>query len=610
MDQRSLVVAWRGDAANTGLVTPRLLAAWCVLLCALLFVAPAHAIRIDVRVTGVEGEQATNVMAFLSIYQERASPDLTPSRVRALHRAAPEQIRRALSPFGLYRVEVTEQLDIPENEQGTWVATYDIVPGPPVKIGVVDFVVTGPGADDPRFPTVFPMKVGDVLLHSRYEAAKSDLRARASAGGYLDYRLERHRVLIDLVAYEAIVEFHLETGERFYLGDVTFKQDLLNDDFLQRFVNFKPGAVYDPELLLTLQGRLLSTEYFSSVEILPQKDLEGDQQLIPIEVVATRNKRDKYRIGVGYTTDYGPRVSADWRRRYVNQYGHNFRTDLQLSPVFSQWSLDYRIPIQDPIRDYVMIKPQVNYSDIVTQQGWLASLQIAHSTLTANDWRRNLGFDLLYEDYEISEIQTGSSLNFGPTASWSKTVADDPINTRRGYRIRYGVLGALEGFLSDGTYLSGGLQFKWIRSFAEHYRLITRADLGVTLASDLSEIPASRRFFTGGDSTIRGWAFNTLGPTEPSTGETVGGRYLGVGSLELERTIRGPWSAAVFTDFGNAFDPSYDNTYEQSVGLGVRWASPIGQVQVDVAFALTHTDYEMFDGIPPARLVLIIGPDL
>jgi translocation and assembly module TamA len=132
----------------------------------------------------------------------------------------------------------------------------------------------------------------------------------------------------------------------------------------------------------------------------------------------------------------------------------------------------------------------------------------------------------------------------------------------------------------------------------------------VTLAADLGEIPASRRFFTGGDNSIRGWAFNTLGPTDPLNGETVGGRYLGVGSLELERTIRGPWSAAVFTDFGNAFDPSYDNTYEQSVGFGVRWASPIGPVRVDLAFALTHQGYEMFDGIPPARLVFVIGPDL
>jgi translocation and assembly module TamA len=586
------------------------LGVWLMLLVLMPAAGDALAMKLDVKVTGLAGEQEANVLALLSIYQERSEPDLTPARAEALHRLAPDQIRDALAPFGLYQVEVTDRLEVPSDPNGTWVATYAVVPGPAVKIGRVDFAITGEGADDPAFPKDFPMQVGEVLLHAEYEAAKSDLRARASTGGYLDYSLERHRVLIDLVAYEAIVEFHLNTGPRYYLGNVTFKQDLLNDKFLRTYLNFKPGVVYNPDLLLALQGRLLGTEYFSDVEIVPRKDEAGDETLVPIEVVATRNKRDKFRVGAGYTTDTGPRVSADWRRRYVNQWGHNFRTELQLSPVLSQWSFDYRIPIQDPTRDYIIIKPQSTWSNISTQKGWLNSLQVAHSTLTPNNWRRTVGIDYLYEDYEISNIQTGVSSELAPNISWSKTVADDPINTKRGYRIRYGVLGAVEGVISNASYISAALQFKWIRGFAEKYRFITRADLGVTLAEDLTELPASRRFFTGGDNTIRGWGYNTLGPTEPFNDEAVGGRYLGVGSLELERTIRGPWSAAVFTDFGNAFDPDYENKFQQSVGFGVRWASPIGAVRVDLALPFTQDDYEIGDGWPPARLVFVIGPDL
>ncbi|MFB1489770.1 MULTISPECIES: autotransporter assembly complex family protein [unclassified Thiocapsa] len=581
-----------------------------MLVALILAAGNAFAMKLDVKVTGLAGEQESNVLALLSIYQERADADLTPARAEALHRLAADQIRDALAPFGLYQVEVTDRLDVPSDPNGTWVATYAVVPGPAVKIGRVDFAITGEGADDPAFPKAFPMQVGEVLLHSKYEAAKSDLRARASTGGYLDYSLERHRVLIDLVAYEAIVEFHLNTGPRYYLGNVTFKQDLLNDKFLRSYLNFEPGVVYNPDLLLALQGRLLGTEYFSDVEIVPRKDEADDGTLVPIDVVATRNKRDKFRIGAGFTTDTGPRVSADWRRRYVNQWGHNFRTELQLSPVLSQWSFDYRIPIQDPTRDYIIIKPQSTWSNITTQKGWLNSVQVAHSTLRPSNWRRTVGIDYTYEDYEISDIQTGISSELAPNISWSKTVADDPINTKRGYRIRYGLLGAVEGVISNASYLSAALQLKWIHGFAEKYRFITRADLGATLAEDLTELPASRRFFTGGDNTLRGWGFDTLGPTEPFNDDTVGGRYLGVGSLELERTIRGPWSAAVFTDFGNAFDPDYENKFQQSVGFGVRWASPIGQVRVDLALPFTQDDYEIGDGWPPARLVFVIGPDL
>ncbi|CRI66304.1 Surface antigen (D15) [Thiocapsa sp. KS1] len=583
----------------------------CLLLVALVLVSSnVLAMKLDVTVTGLAGEQETNVLALLSLYQERTQPDLTPERAEALHRLAPGQIRNALAPFGLYQVEVTDRLEVPSDPNGTWVATYAVVPGPAVKISRVEYAVTGEGADDPAFPKTFPMQVGDVLLHAKYEAAKSDLRARASSGGYLDYTLARHRVLVDLVAYEAIVQFELATGPRYYLGNVRFKQDLLNEKFLRTFLNFEPGVVYNPELLLALQGRLLGTEYFSDVEIVPRKDATGESTLVPIDVVATRNKRDKYRIGAGFTTDTGPRVSADWRRRFVNEWGHNFRTELQLSPVLSQWSFDYRIPIQDPTRDYIIIKPQSTYSNLTTQKGWLNSVQIAHSSLTPSNWRRTVGIDYTYEDYEISDIQTGVSSELAPNISWSKTVADNPINTKRGYRIRYGVLGAVEGLISNASYVSAALQLKWIRGFADKYRFITRADLGATLAEDLTELPASRRFFTGGDNTIRGWGFNTLGPTEPFNDGTVGGRYLGVGSLELERSIRGPWSAAVFTDFGNAFDPDYENKFQQSVGFGVRWASPIGQVRVDLALPFTQNDYAFGDGWPPARLVFVIGPDL
>jgi translocation and assembly module TamA len=101
-----------------------------------------------------------------------------------------------------------------------------------------------------------------------------------------------------------------------------------------------------------------------------------------------------------------------------------------------------------------------------------------------------------------------------------------------------------------------------------------------------------------------------LSPRDPETGDPVGGRYLAVGSLELERRVKGPWSAAVFTDFGNAFDPDDEQDYAQSVGLGVRWASPIGPVRIDLAFALTKDDDDTDTGLPPARLHFVIGPDL
>jgi translocation and assembly module TamA len=582
-----------------------------MVLCLLAVAPDALALRLDVKVEGLKDQQEANVLALLAIHQERKDPDLDANRILALHRVAPDQIRDALAPFGLYRVEVVDSLTEPPAPDGTWVASYRVDPGPAIKIRSVDYRVTGPGAENPAFPKTFPMKAGDVLLHADYEKAKTDLRYAAASQGYLDFQLVRHQVLIDPVAYEALIEVHLDTGPQYYLGEVRFKQDLLDEGLLERYVGFQPGSLYDPDELVGLQARLLGTEYFDKVEVIPLKEEGGEGLTVPVEVVAHRNKANKYRVGVGYATDTGPRLSLDWRRRYWNRWGHQSRTQLTLSPVLSGWELDYRIPIRDPLRDYVSIKPQVTYYSSTSREGWIGAVQGAYSIVTANGWRRTLGLDYRYEDYTINEVETKAANELSPYINWSRTVTDDPVFTKRGYRLKFGVLGASDVLISPATYLSANFDVKWIHAFWKDYRFIARSELGATWADSVDDLPASRRFYAGGDNSIRGWGFDALGPNDPETELAVGGRYLAVGSLELERRIKGPWSAAVFTDFGNAFDPDYAQEYKQSVGLGVRWLSPIGQIRVDLAFALTKDDWwEEREGLPPTRLHFVIGPDL
>ena len=581
-----------------------------LLLSLLLAARDAAALRLDVRVTGLSGEQEANVLALLAIYQERKDPGLTESRMLALHRLAADQIREALTPFGLYRVAIKDSLTAPAGPEGTWVADYRVAPGAPVKITAINYRVSGPGAENPAFPKDFPMKVGDVLLHSRYEQAKSDLRFAASSQGYLDYQLVQHQVLVDPVRDTAVVDFALETGPLYFFGPVSFTQDLLAEDLLRRFVRFKPGDVFNPDKLVNLQARLLGTEYYSQVEIVPHKDLSGQSQAVPIEVIATRNKANKFRVGAGFATDIGPRLSLDWRRRYITRWGDNFHTFLTLSPGLSRFDFDYRIPIRDPVRDYLRINPDISYYDTTTRAGWIALVHFSQSIVTPGGWRRDLGIDYRYENYRINDVEQQAVNELVPNASWAKTVSDDPIYTTNGYRIKYTVLGSVAGVVSPTSYLTGTIDFKWIKRLSQKYRFLTRADLGATWAGNVNDLPASRRFYAGGDSSIRGWGYDALGPNDPITNETIGGRFLVVGSLELEREIIGNWSAAVFTDFGNAFDPDYQLQYNQSVGFGVRYRSPIGQIRLDLAFALTKDEGPSTWGLPPARLHFVIGPDL
>jgi len=384
---------------------------------------------------------------------------------------------------------------------------------------------------------------------------------------------------------------------------VTFKQDLLAEDYLQKFVPFKLGTVYDPDRLLALQGRLLGMEYYDSVEIVPLRDQADANRVIPIEVVAHPNKPNKYRVGIGFATDFGPRFSLDYRRRYIGPRGHQLKTEVQVSEPIQSFVADYRIPFRNPLRDYILIRPEYYSYNTATRQGDLLTVTAAHSVVTPGGWRRNIGLDYRYEDYQVTDTDTGTFNGLVPNISWSKVKADDPINTRNGFRLKYIVQGTVEKVLSQTSWLGATVSYKKIKSFGDKFRFIGRADLGAILASSLDDVPGSERFFAGGDNSIRGWGLDVLGPNDPETNQTLGGRYLAVGSLELERQIKGNWGGAVFTDFGNAFDPDYTADWEQSVGLGIRYSTPIGPIRVDLAYALTKD---------PAgfRLHVGLGPDL
>jgi translocation and assembly module TamA len=132
-------------------------------------------------------------------------------------------------------------------------------------------------------------------------------------------------------------------------------------------------------------------------------------------------------------------------------------------------------------------------------------------------------------------------------------------------------------------------------------RLIIRGEGGGSVVSEFSELPPSKRFFAGGDNSIRGYAYDSLGP-EDEDGNVKGGKYLMVGSIEFEHRLKDNWSAAAFYDAGNAFD-SLTDPFRHGAGFGIRWRSPVGPVRLDLAFPLGDADRSW-------RIHINIGPDL
>jgi translocation and assembly module TamA len=187
-----------------------------------------------------------------------------------------------------------------------------------------------------------------------------------------------------------------------------------------------------------------------------------------------------------------------------------------------------------------------------------------------------------------------------PGAGLSYSRFDDPIYATRGFRLGAYISGGTETFGSDVSFLRGRLQGDGVLRLWDGGRLLVRGEIGTVEVDDVDRLPLSRRFFTGGDDSVRGFDYQSLGPVNED-GDVVGGRHLAVGSIELEQLIAGNWGAAVFMDAGNAMN-DWSVNLRRSAGVGLRYRSPVGMFRVDVAKAT--------DGDESARLHLSLGVDL
>lgn len=204
------------------------------------------------------------------------------------------------------------------------------------------------------------------------------------------------------------------------------------------------------------------------------------------------------------------------------------------------------------------------------------------------------------EDYVVAD-ESGSSTLIIPGVNWNRIWGNNFIYAIDGLRFDIGLRGASDKLASDISFvqLQGGL--KAISTLGSDDRIIARGNLGRTVTQDFDQLPTSLRFFTGGGTSVRGYGYQALGPVDDD-GDVVGGKYLMVGSLELEHSLNGKWGVAVFYDAGNAAD-DLSVKLERGAGFGFRWKSPVGPVRVDLASAISREGQ-------PWRLHINIGPDL
>ncbi len=352
----------------------------------------------------------------------------------------------------------------------------------------------------------------------------------------------------------------------------------------------------------------------------PQDVLENKK--VPLYVFVSANKPRDAQVGLGYGTDTGVRATAKIDYNLINRKGYQAGAETEVSRITKNVAVYGSRPWKHPLND--KLDARLTYEEEVIDQGE-GNFDLSTRTLKAalaRNIRRENGWDRSYSvRYRSDELETGvdeeeldnlpvrftsskptqQALLFG--YGMSKTDVDNAANPTRGFRQYYSLEAGSESALSDTDMAIARAGVSGIYSFGadDKHQVLGSLNTGYIWADDFYEVPYKLRFFAGGDQSIRGYDYESLSPIEK--GYLTGGQILAVGSAEYNYEFRPGFRGAVFTDVGNAYDKDFETDTKVGVGVGIRWASPVGVVRVDVAAGVTEESI-------PVRLHLFIGSPL
>ncbi|MEE4742526.1 autotransporter assembly complex family protein [Pseudomonas alliivorans] len=551
--------------------------------------------RLDVQITPANPDLKANIEGYVGELGERNAQAL-----RNFSLGAEQQAEKAAQALGYYQAQIDSEIRDGENPR----LIIKVLPGEPIRLRNVVVRVEGPAASLKAFkvPQSDALKAGAVLNHGHYEDAKRLIQNQASRYGFFSGRFTSQRLAIDPRAGVADIDLVYESGPRYSLGKVVFSGDSpFDEDLLKRMVPFKENTPYDSQLIAELNQAMQASGYFEGVRV-DAAPTAAVGQVIPVTVQLETRKPRTMGLGLGFSTDVGPRGKANWTRHWANAQGHSYGFESELSAPRQNVGLWYDVPLDPPLTDKLRFAGGYQYEEIAGTDSLSKLLTVGpewHSKLPSG-WERVISLKWQREEYRLGD-DFGLSTLLMPGISYSYLRSDDRIDPHKGYRLQFDAQVAKEGVGSDANLVRGNVLLKGLTTVAQNHRFLGRVQFGGNFTDGYTSIPPSLRFFAGGDQSVRGYDYQTLSPTN-SDGDRIGGRYMVAGSVEYQYSIAEKWRLATFVDQGNSFNNLDLPSLKTGVGFGVRWVSPVGPLRLDLAHPLDD------DG--GVRLHFSMGPEL
>ncbi|MFA7349764.1 MAG: autotransporter assembly complex family protein [Methylotenera sp.] len=533
----------------------------------------------------------------LEIIKLRDNPRMTPVEWQRLALSAPQNIKDLLATEGFFSTIITPLLTTQNNVS---IATFTVEPGTPVLIQQVALKFTGDimqqsSKDLPDIQKLrdgWLLKSGMQFRQENWSQAKRSLLTALLIQRYPNASISKSSATVDVKSNTAALMVEIDSGSAVHFGSLSIEGlKRYPDSIIENLNPIKTGSVYSQSQLLTFQSRLQESRYFRSVEVTADtKTANADGSPVtsaPIKVVVDENQAIKMGVGVGYSTNTGARTQLTFDDLNLFNLGLRMTSSLKLEQKSQILAGEVRLPpTKQGYRD--SINASVNHTSIEGQA--ITATQAGIKRAWGSRKREQyVGANLLTEQVKLDGAE--SSSNYAATLAYGITLRriDHDLNPTRGYLLNVQFAGAPLASLANGTFLQSYIKTQGYYPITASTQLIARAEIG--MVNGKNSAPAAFLFRAGGDQSVRGYGYQSLGVVEGDA--IVGGRYLTTGSVEVVQWLTPQWGAAMFVDFGNAANTRQDLKPVYGYGLGARWKSPVGPIGADIAYGQATDEYRM-----------------
>ncbi len=552
---------------------------------------------------GAPAEVVEMLASLLKAHQRIVAiePDLDAADEERRLRRLREDALGALATEGYFAAGIRIE---PDHDDGArYVLRIDL--GPRARIGTVDLVLRGPIEAQPQriaeLRAAWELPVGAPFRDSVWSTAKARLLGRVQEKDFAAARLVDSAAEVDAHRHSVSLRVEIASGPPFTVGELQVDGlKRYRRDLIERFDPPKPGDRYDVLALLEFQRRLQRSPYFSSVGVVVEPDPQRADRA-PIEVKVTEAQTKRVSFGLGYSTDTGPRAEALYRQTLIFGYPYTLQTGLGADRTRAISYSDLLLPPKPngALDSLGVLFERSDIEDVITHR-WgagAARTRLRETKDAAIDTRLALTLQRELRRNALSPAVRGVTNDtvFG-TYTWTRRAVDELTDPRRGH-ILSGTAGA--GINRDILRSVANNVFTYTHARYVRYQplpiadpkrnvLIARVEFGRTFADNPDIVPKDLLFAAGGVGSVRGYAYQSLGP-RPGTARP-GGTILAAGSVEAVHWFSHEWGGAVFIDAGDAADSWRDLSFARGAGLGARWKTLAGPLALDLAYGERRPD--------------------